>query len=311
MCGGNVKVSKADHWDPAVLKPADLFRSPDLTLLCAKHIEGQFYERKSKCDADKLAQTICAFANSNRDHGGLLAVGIADDGSIDGLLNRDDVNVNRLLEYHYYTGTPTERRFVACKNRRGQDDQILLVYVPYLEGRVAETSKGKAYVRQGDKTVELRDADKRELEYSKGQISFEDEIACEYSPDMLVQEIVEELRASVVKVDGASADLSVEQVLTSKHLVKKVAGKVYLTKAGLLLLAKDPKSALPGAYVRFLRYSGTEKKGGAGPQCHKGRDLQRPPAPAGAAFEGLHAVTAEGVHVHGPGRQIRAGARVS
>jgi len=262
MASTESRIRKAETWVVESVSPKALFDSPDLKLLCAKDIEGQYYERKSKRDPARLAETICAFANSNREHGGLLAVGISDQGAIAGLRNREDVNVKRLLEYHYHTGTPTKHKFVDCVNEQGERDQILLVYVPYLEGRVAETSKGRAYVRRSHETIELRDPEKRELEYSKGQISFEDEIACEYSDDIIVKEILDELRRSVISADHAAADISETQLLLSKHLVKKKGDKLHLTKAGILLLGKDPKAILPGAYVRFIRYDGTEKKPG-------------------------------------------------
>jgi predicted HTH transcriptional regulator len=165
------KQERLEKWNSALVSPKALFDRPDLALLCAKNIEGQYYERKSKRDPERLAETICGFANSNREYGGLLAVGISDDGVLEGVCNRADININRLLEYHHYTGTTTQHRLLRCIGKEGRDDEILLIYVPYLENRVAETSNGKAFVRKGDKTIELRDADKRELEYTKEQIS--------------------------------------------------------------------------------------------------------------------------------------------
>ena len=70
-----------------------------------------------------------------------------DDGQIDGLRHRADVNVNDLTNYHHHTGTSSQSRWFDCTNKDGQRDQIFLIYVPYLEGRVAETGKGKAYIR--------------------------------------------------------------------------------------------------------------------------------------------------------------------
>ena len=57
--------------------PKAWYKNPDLALLCAQKIEGQFYERKSKRHPEKLAETICAFATSNP-QGGLLTVGAKD-----------------------------------------------------------------------------------------------------------------------------------------------------------------------------------------------------------------------------------------
>jgi len=276
MSAKSTPFRRAKHWDPKSVKPAQLFRSPDLSLLCAERVEGQFFERKSKRTPEKLAETICAFANSNREGGGLLAVGISDSGEIDGLRNREDLNVDTLLRYHYHTGAQTKRKFVDCVNGRGQEDQVLLIYVPYLESRVAETSKGKAFVRRGDGAEELRDPDKRELEYRKGQMSFEDEKACSYSGDILVHEILEQFKKSVVAADNAASDIGDEQLLLSKHLVRKDDGNLYLTKAGVLLLAKDPTEYLPGAYVRYVRYDGIERKSGAAHNVVKDESFSDP-----------------------------------
>lgn len=250
-------------WDPSIMSPKALYHAGDLNILCAAKIEGQFFERKSKRDPDRLAETICAFANANTEHGGLLAVGISDNGSIDGLRNRNDVDVNKLVQYHYYTGTPTQYRFLDCVNTKGQRDQVLLIYIPYLPNRVAETSKGKAYIRRGDESVELRDTERRELEYQKGQISFEDEEACPCTTEVLLGEVLDEFRQSTASTDRVPIDLPVEQLLISRHLAVKRDGQLRLTKAGVLLLARDPRALLPGAYVRFIRYQGTEKKTGA------------------------------------------------
>ena len=118
--------ARTKTWNVDLLSPKALFQSAEISLLCAEHIEGQFYERKSKHPPEKLAETICAFANSNQDKGGLLAVGISDDGTIDGLVHRPDVNLNSLLRYHHFTGTPTRNKLVDCTNRDGNKDRVLV-----------------------------------------------------------------------------------------------------------------------------------------------------------------------------------------
>ncbi|MBI3301649.1 MAG: hypothetical protein HYZ72_06180 [Deltaproteobacteria bacterium] len=49
----------------------------------------------------------------------------------------------------------------------------------------------------------------------------------------------------------------------NRHLVTLHQGKPYLTNAGLLLLYRDPRRIIPGAYVRFLRYTGREERIGS------------------------------------------------
>jgi hypothetical protein len=94
------------------------------------------------------------------------------------------------------------------------------------------------------------------------QISFEDEKAYEFTSDIVVEEILEELRKSVVERDGARSDIPGPELLKNKGLPVTSDGKKYLTKGGLLLIGKDPKACLPGAYVRLIRYEGREKKAG-------------------------------------------------
>lgn len=268
-------ISKKKRRDPNTLTPRDLFRFPDLTLLCAPKIEGQYYERKSTGNPARIAPEICAFANSNPE-GGLLAVGLSDDGAIDGLDRRGDVSINKLLTFPHYAGARTERKFVDCVNKNGEKDRILLIYVPFLENRVAETSNGKAYVREGDQTRVISYEERRQLEYEKGQRSFEDELGCPYDERLLNTDILAELCKAIIAKDGASSDTATDQLLLSRHFLAEHEGTMYLTNSGLLLLAKDPTVRLPGAYVRFVRYDGTDKKPGTSHNVVKDESFRGP-----------------------------------
>jgi len=255
-------LARAKKWDPSSINPKDLFENPDLALLCAEQIEGQFYERKSKQNPKRIAEVISSFTNVNKE-GGILAIGISDEGDIDGLLNRADLNVNEILRYQSQAGILTNHKFIDCTNKSGQDDQVLLIYVPYEQNRVIETSGGKAFIRQGDETIELTYEKRRELEHKKGQSSFEDEQGCVFDLHDIADDVQEEFLKSVEQKDKLAIRHPPEEILLNCHLLKKENGKQYLTKAGLLLLCKDPRKYIPGAYLRFLRYQGREKKAGA------------------------------------------------
>jgi predicted HTH transcriptional regulator len=246
-----------------VTDPKGLFDNPVLSTLCARDIECQVYERKSKREPKQIAQTVSAFANSNVDRGGLIAVGISDDGVLDGLHHRPDVNVNSILSYQQQAGVQTQHRLVDCTNAGGADDQVLLIFVPYVRDRVVETSDWRAFVRNGDKTVELHYNERRQLEHQKGQVSFEDETACPYDASTVEEDVVEEFVSSVVRKDRLGGQQRREDILQSRSLLRYENGTPRLTNAGLLLLGKAPTERLPGAYVRFRRFDGREKKTGA------------------------------------------------
>jgi predicted HTH transcriptional regulator len=243
------------------LNPRLQFESPDWTLLTAPRIEGQYFERKVTTDREKLAEAISAFANSNPE-GGLIVNGIADDGTIKGLDYLGEARIQELLKCVELTTHRVESKIVPVRNQSGQEVQLLFIYVPFSERRVVETHKGKAFKRVGYSTIELRDEEKRELEYTKGQIQFEDEPACPLIWEELDSEVLRELLPAVREKNHLEPDTEDLQILLNRHLAILREGIPWLTNAGLLLLYRDSRRLIPGAYVRFLRYTGLEERFG-------------------------------------------------
>ncbi len=243
------------------VNPRQQFESPDWGLLTAPKIEGQFFERKLTSDREKLAEVISAFANSNPE-GGLVVNGIADDGTIGGLDHLGEAKIQELLKCVMFVTHQVESKIVRTRGQSGHEVQLQFIYVPFSERRVVETNKKKAYRRVGDSTVELRDEEKRELEYTKGQIQFEDEPAYPLTWDELDSEVLQEFLPAVRDKNHLAPDTEELQILYNRHLVTLHQGKPYLTNAGLLLLYRDPRRIIPGAYVRFLRYTGREERVG-------------------------------------------------
>jgi len=236
----------------------DFLKSPTL--------EGQYFERKEHRKPEALAQTISAFANSNP-AGGLLIIGVKDDGKIVGV-NRPAgtaaTPVNTMLRYsEYLVETTAEYRLVAITDDNGQSNQLLLIYVKFSPQRVVELTDRSAYERRGDQTVKLRDDEKIELRYTKGQKSFEDEAVALYESVLLADDILQQWSQAIIARNNLEIPHTPLDLLTNKHLVVEVAGKLHLTYCGILLFAGDTRKYLPGAYVRFLRYDGKTEEYGA------------------------------------------------
>lgn len=236
----------------------DFLKSPDL--------EGQYFKRKEHRKPEALAQTISAFANSNPE-GGLLVIGVKDDGKIVGV-NRPAGTMatpaNNMLRYpEYLVENPTEYRLAPITDDSGQPNQLLLIYVKFSSSRVIELTDRTAYERRGDQTVKLRDEEKNELRYTKGQKSFEDELAATYEAVVLADDILQQWSQAIIARNNLEIPHTPLDLLLNKHLVVEVAGKLHLTYCGILLFAKDTRKYLPGAYVRFLRYDGKIEEYGA------------------------------------------------
>jgi predicted HTH transcriptional regulator len=126
----------------------DFLRSPDL--------QGQYFERKEHRKPEALAQTISAFANSNPE-GGLLIIGVKDDGKIVGVNHPAGTAVtpvNTMLRYpEYLVENPAEYRLAPITDDNSQPNHLLLIYANFSPRRVVELTDRTAYERRGDQTV--------------------------------------------------------------------------------------------------------------------------------------------------------------
>jgi predicted HTH transcriptional regulator len=184
-------------------KPSEIYATNDWACLVQPNIEGQWFERKAHPPSypprglrefvERVARTLCGFANSNPDAGGLLVIGIGDAGELHGIDRHGPGYVNTLLSYaHHLDGPTPEHKRVDCTRADGSTDHLIFIHTPFLPQRVARTTDGRCYVRRGDNTVALRPEEAQELAYRKGELHFEDEPATLFeaqdgsAPDVLI-----------------------------------------------------------------------------------------------------------------------------
>lgn len=209
--------------------------------------EGQYLDRKSaRIKPSDIARHIVAFANAN---GGVLAIGIEDNGEITGFNNKDSKSINDFLNVP----------FSSCKGRLkveheirkvtidSKQDSILLLFIEPSEDAVIKTSDDKVYLRVGDKSKLLNHEQVTQLEYDKGERIFEDTIVEDSSIDDVDLQLLQQYKEKL----GTS--LSYEEILDARGLLKKG----HLTNAGILLFAKHPTKFLPNARLRLLKFDGT------------------------------------------------------
>jgi ATP-dependent DNA helicase RecG len=253
------------------MTPREVYDASDFDslrdFLKSPHLKGQYFERKEHRQPELLAQTVSAFANSNPE-GGLIIIGIIDrDNRIVGVNRPAGTAVtpaNKMLRYpEYLVENPAEYRLAPITDDNGQPNQLLLIYVNFSPRRVIELTDRTAYDRRGDQTVKLRDEEKNELRYTKGQKSFEDEPVVPYGTVTLVDDVLQQWSQAITTRNNLELPHTPQDLLVNKHLVVEVAGQLHHTYAGILLFAKDSRKYLPGAYIRFLRYDGQTEQYGA------------------------------------------------
>ena len=209
--------------------------------------EGQYLDRKSaRIRPIDIARHIVAFANAN---GGVLVIGIEDDGQITGFHNNDSRSINDFLEIPYSSckgriKIEHEIRKVTVNSKK---DSILLLFIEPSDNAVIKTSDDKVYLRVGDKSKLLNHEQVTQLEYDKGERVFEDIVVEDSSMEDVDLQLLQQYKEKL----GTS--LSYEEILDARGLLKRG----HLTNAGILLFAKYPTKFLPNARLRLLKFDGT------------------------------------------------------
>lgn len=227
----------------------------DINKICTM-TEGQIFDRKSaKIEPTALANSIIALANAD---GGVLAIGIEDNGTITGI---DDYakNVNELLRAPFDFCQPSvrvETETIDCKDCNGKNNHIILMKIPQ-STEMHANNRDEVYYRVGDKSKKLTFDERLQLMYAKGARYFEDEPVADSSMDDLDMSFVSEYCEKIGYKKPAE-----EYIRKNKKFYITHNGKEELSVAAVLLFAKNPQLFFPRARVRFIRYEGTEAKVG-------------------------------------------------
>ncbi len=201
--------------------------------------------------------------SNTQPHGGLILVGIDDDGSLSGCASLGKginalENLTPLCPDARWASKPVE-----VVNAKGARDFILAFRVEYRPDKVVEVPGGKAFIREGDRKIELSEALKRELRISKGEIHYELEAtSLTYPSDFDVAQMDDFVRRFFINRRYQTTK-SREELLELAKLGRLSGGVFYPNLACVLMFAKDPRDVLPGARIRVIRYEGTSEQFGS------------------------------------------------
>ena len=246
--------------------PKEVFDNPlqYLTFLQSVGFEGQLFERKEvRIDTknqintlkDKIRQCISAFANSNR-AGGLLVLGIADDGTIKGTQHVDEQTINGILQVaRDLSNHATQLKEVVLPN--SNEKKLHLLYTPWTPNGICETFADfpKAWKRFGAQCLPLTEQDREQLKRDKKIVDFEMSYCCPYNEAELDKDVVEAFKSAFLETRGAQYEYSTEAFLLNIDAIRQIEGeKCAFTNAGYLFFASYPRKHFPSAYVRVLRF---------------------------------------------------------
>lgn len=220
-------------------------------------LESDRIERTvSTNDTDKFAQAVCAFANDLPNHRqpGYLLIGVKDNGALSGLTVTDHLllNLAALRSDGNVQPLPTinvERHYLP-----GGEVAVVEVFPSFLP---PVRYRGQVWVRVGPRRAvateqEERILSERRISYAR---TFDASPCMEAGIEDLALNVFDTYRSAAVAIDAIEANhrTLIEQ-LASLRFYDLVGDRP--TYAGILVLGKNPRYFLPGAYVQFLRLPG-------------------------------------------------------
>ena len=231
--------------------------------------EGQHFDRKeagrrtsdARALQNQLAQlregitaTISAFANSNVE-GGLLVIGIASSGEVNGIDHLTEQQKNSLTNIEsLLRNQAAEAKLHGCTDGAGRTNSICLIFTPYAGSGICETPAAvpKAWERRGPQNVPVTQDARDRLRDRKNLSDFEHTFCCPYDRGDLSDDILAEFRK--VFSPGATADFPDERLLYEAGALIRREGEYWFTHAGLLFFGSNPQRVLPASYIRLLRF---------------------------------------------------------
>lgn len=241
-----------------------------ITLEYLQQPENLYFERKAgKTDLKLVANEVMALANAQ---GGIVALGISDDGTIEGISKYgiNKINDAQKIVSSYLRPTPIcNCELISIVNNKDKEDTIILYHVEPSMNRVIRNVKDEVYCRQGDSSIKLTYDQIKSLEYDRNETNFENQIVWDSSMDDIDSEIVSIFKE---KIDAKSDDIS---VLKARGYVREIKGELKFTNAGMLLFGKNPSIYFPCSRLRVIKFEGNDFQTGTSMNVVKERTFDK------------------------------------
>ena len=221
--------------------------------------EDQTFDCKSiQIEPKVLAISIVAFANAD---GGVVAIGVSDKTrKIEGV-DQHTEKLNELLRVPLdfcNPSVPITTDLVPCTDKGGNDNHILLMYIP-ASSELHANQVDEAYMRVGDKSRKLSFEERIQLMYDKGERYYEDTAVYGAMVDDIDMAAVERYTELIGYTKSAKQYLQEN----NGFLTTNARGEEQVSVACILLFDKYPQKFFPRGRTRFIRYKGTEERVGA------------------------------------------------
>ena len=253
------------EWPSAVLSPDEIYDQVDKDEnLLPGLAEDRRVERKPPGIHSRALGDYFSMWSNTAPHGGLIIVGIEDDGQFSGChkLSTDQLNECERSHVIYCPDAKVESKRVRVTAADGQPSFVIVFRVYYRQDKVLCDSSGHAFVRIADCKHRMSAEEIRELQIDKGQVDVEQEPVPLCFPADFNQELVRRFIDGLKRLRQPLEDHSDEELFEHRHLGRMSGARFNPNVACALLFARDPMALFPGCKIRFLRVDGEIERSG-------------------------------------------------
>ena len=224
--------------------------------------EGQAFDcKRVEIKPTKVLETLCAFANSQ---GGTIALGIDDPQKVD--REKRIVGVDAQESFLSELQNLIEKEFdpplvkgisinkIPAINLQDKQDHIVLLNIPKSPD-IHSLKSGNTFVRRGSSNYKIGVSEITRLRYEKGALKYENEPAAGTAVSVLDRGLLDQY-----KKDVGSLEANIQEFLRDNGLAVMSGEQTVLTKAGVLLFAKNPAVALKSkCSIKVSHYYGKSR----------------------------------------------------
>lgn len=238
----------------------DMITKDQLEALLPEMENDRVEKTISTTDTNKFGEAICAFANDlgATSKPGYLIIGARDDGKIEGL--KIDESLMQLL-----LGYRTDGRIVP-------PPAMMVNKFSFPEGDIAVVEvqpspvppvrwKGKVCIRIGQRKGTANEAEERILSEKRSTFARSFDTQPVFGADL------REIGIDIFKLSYLPTAIDAETLAANGRQIKEQLSSLKFydlkadmpTNAGILLFGKNPRFYLPGAYIQYVKFKGTDE----------------------------------------------------
>ena len=215
--------------------------------------EGESVEVKFKQSfhsVQEIARIISAFANTQ---GGLLFLGLKDDGTIEGIKENLDIVQQKISQANSIIHPAP---LTNVEIHTPEHKKIILIIIHKADSSVFHSVEGVIYVRLGSTVQKLEGQSIVEFLRNRQILLFEESLEFSASLKDIDENKVKEY-LNLRKQTDYLQNHSVQDFLLSKKLIS-FQPDIKLKSAALLFFAYDPQSFFPYSLIKLVRFDGIE-----------------------------------------------------